>query len=183
MNNGSGKQGVNPASLPASAAAGGAEPRGHHPEHEHSSPRLRATGRWRRELETNAMTRPRPLDQNARMTAAPSTLAAFPIDPRITTVVSGIVATIPEAQVRLFGSRARGTSRPDSDVDLLITVPDRWLASHDRMHVLGDLWRRFSSHQLPLDLLLYSESEVTERQQYRSAVTTRAYDEGILLHG
>jgi hypothetical protein len=51
------------------------------------------------------------------------------------------------------------------------------------MHVLGDLWRRFSSHQLPLDLLLYSESEVRERQQYRSAVTTQAYREGILLHG
>jgi hypothetical protein len=37
---------------------------------------------------------------------------------------------IPEAQVRLFGSRARGTSRPDSDVDLLITLPDHWLTSH-----------------------------------------------------
>jgi hypothetical protein len=49
--------------------------------------------------------------------------------------------------------------------------------------VLGDLWRRFSCHQLPLDLLLYSESEVIERQQFRSAVTTQAYQEGILLHG
>ncbi|WP_216910907.1 nucleotidyltransferase domain-containing protein [Synechococcus sp. CCY 0621] len=30
---------------------------------------------------------------------------------------------IPGAQVRLFGSRARGTSGPDSDIDLLITAP------------------------------------------------------------
>jgi hypothetical protein len=30
-------------------------------------------------------------------------------------------------------------------------------------------------------LLLYSESEVSERQQVRSAVTTQAYQEGILL--
>jgi predicted nucleotidyltransferase len=117
------------------------------------------------------------------MTAVPSTRAAFSIDPRISAVASGIAATIPESQVRLFGSRARGTPRPDSDVDLLITVPDPWLADHDRVQVLGDLWRRFSSHQLPLDLLLYSESEVRERQQYRSAVTTQAYREGILLHG
>jgi len=117
------------------------------------------------------------------MTAIPATLAPIPIDPRISAVATGIAATIPEAQVRLFGSRARGTPRPDSDVDLLITVPDPWLAGHNRVHVLGDLWRRFSSHQLPLDLLLYSESEVRERQQYRSAVTTQAYQEGILLHG
>jgi len=63
----------------------------------------------------------------------------------------------------------------------LITVPDLWLAGHDRVRVLGDLSRRFSSHQLPLDLLLYSESEVLERKQFRSGVTTQAYQEGILL--
>jgi predicted nucleotidyltransferase len=117
------------------------------------------------------------------MATPPSASIASPIDPRISTVAAGIAAAIPEAQVRLFGSRARGTARPDSDVDLLITVPDPWLTSHDRVRVLGDLWRRFSSHRLPLDLLLYSESEVIERQQYRSAVTTRAYQEGILLYG
>lgn len=117
------------------------------------------------------------------MATPPSASIAIPIDPRISTVAAGIAEAIPGAQVRLFGSRARGTARPDSDVDLLITVPDPWLTSHDRVRVLGDLWRRFSSHRLPLDLLLYSESEVIERQQYRSAVTTRAYQDGILLHG
>ncbi len=106
-----------------------------------------------------------------------------PLDPRISRIASGIGATIPDSQVRLFGSRARGTAKPDSDVDLLITVPDQWLAFHDRVRVLGELWRRFSSHQLPLDLLLYSETEVSQRKQYRSAVTTQAYQEGILLHG
>ena len=96
-----------------------------------------------------------------------------------------MAAAIPEAQARLFGSRARGTARSDSDMDLLITVPDHWLAGCDRVRVrvLGALWREYSSHRLPLDLLLYSESEVSQRQQYRSAVTTQAYQEGILLHG
>ncbi len=123
------------------------------------------------------------LGQNAFMTAAPSTTTSTPIDPRISAIASGIAAAIPQAQVRLFGSRARGTSRPDSDVDLLITVPDQWLAGHDRVRVLGDLWRQYSSHRLPLDLLLYTETEVSQRQQYRSAVTSLAYQEGILLNG
>ena len=117
------------------------------------------------------------------MTAVLTTTASIPIDPRISAIASGIAAAIPEAQIRLFGSRAKGTSRPDSDVDLLITVPDQWLADHDRVRVLGDLWRQFSSHRLPLDLLLYSETEVSQRQQYRTAVTTLAYQEGILLNG
>ena len=97
------------------------------------------------------------------------------LDPRISRIATGIGAAIPEAQVRLFGSRARGTARADSDVDLLITVPDHWLIGHDRVRVLGELWRRFSSHQLPLDLLLYSESEVSERRKYRSAEIGRAH--------
>lgn len=121
--------------------------------------------------------------QNSVMATPLSSSIAIPIDPRISAVAAGIAAAIPESQVRLFGSRARGTARPDSDVDLLITVPDPWLVDHDRMRVLGDLWRRHSTFRLPLDLLLYSESEVIERRQYRSAVTTRAYEEGILLHG
>ena len=127
------------------------------------------------------------LGQNASMTAAPSTnnstTTSTPIDPRISAIASGIAAAIPKAQVRLFGSRARGTSLPDSEVDLLITVPDQWLAGHDRVRVLGDLWRQYSSHRLPLDLLLYTETEVSQRKQYRSAVTSLAYQEGILLNG
>ena len=129
------------------------------------------------------MTPPVLSDQNGPMTAAFSTPEASSIDPRIAAVACGIAAAIPEAQVRLFGSRAKGTARLDSDVDLLITVPDPWLKTHDRVRVLGALWRQYSSHQLPLDLLLYSQSEVSQRQQYRGAVTTRAYEEGILLHG
>jgi len=117
------------------------------------------------------------------MIESASTTTASPIDPRISTVAAGIAAAIPEAQVRLLGSQAKGTARPDSDVDLLITVPDPWLTTHDRLHVLGALWRQYSCHRLPLDLLLYSESEVSQRKQYRGAVTTRAYEEGILLHG
>ncbi|MCX5937201.1 MAG: hypothetical protein NTW02_03100 [Cyanobium sp. LacPavin_0920_WC12_MAG_62_9] len=58
-----------------------------------------------------------------------------------------------------------GAGQVDSDVDLLITVPDARLERHDRVRVLGDLWPRCSS----------------QRQQYRSAVTTRAYEEGILM--
>jgi predicted nucleotidyltransferase len=100
---------------------------------------------------------------NDPMTSAPSSTSAIPIDPRIRVIAAAIAAAIPGAQIRLFGSRARGTFRPDSDVDLLITVPDEWLAGQDRLRVLGDLWRQYSSHRLPLDLLLYSECTAKAR--------------------
>jgi hypothetical protein len=53
----------------------------------------------------------------------------------------------------------------------------------DILGMLGDLWRQYFSHRLPLDLLFYTESEVSQRRQYRSAVTSLAYQEGILLNG
>lgn len=108
---------------------------------------------------------------------------ATPLDPRIPRIAAEIRRQIPDCEVRLFGSHARGTARADSDADLLITVPDAWLADHDRLQVLGGLWRALASHHLPLDLLLYSRSEVRERAHCRSAVTTQAYQEGILLNG
>jgi hypothetical protein len=51
-------------------------------------------------------------------------------------------------------------------VDLLITVPNQWLAGHDLVRLLGSIWRQYSSHRLHLDLLLYTESELSQCQQY-----------------
>jgi hypothetical protein len=62
-------------------------------------------------------------------------------------------------------------------------MPDFWLAGRDRVRVLAALGRQSSTRRLPLDLLLYPKTEVSEWQQYSSAVTSQSYQEGILLHG
>lgn len=90
---------------------------------------------------------------------------------------------IPGAEVRLFGSHARGEARSDSDVDLLITASDSWLSQHNRFDTLGRLWRRLSHHRIPVDLLLYSQSQVAEKRHWLSHVIARAYEEGRVLHG
>ncbi|MEB3327075.1 MAG: nucleotidyltransferase domain-containing protein [Synechococcus sp.] len=90
---------------------------------------------------------------------------------------------IPGAEVRLFGSRARGQFRPDSDIDLLITVSDHWLAHHDRWAVIDRLRWRLSQPSCPVDLLLFSQSQVEQRRQLRSNVVHQAYAEGLRLDG
>lgn len=94
-----------------------------------------------------------------------------------------ILQEIPGAEVRLFGSHARGEARPDSDIDLLITANDGWLAQHNRFETLGRLWRKLAHHRIPVDLLLYSQSQVDERRNWISHVIARAYREGRVLHG
>jgi predicted nucleotidyltransferase len=96
-------------------------------------------------------------------------------------MAAAIRAEIPGAEVRLFGSRARGEARPDSDVDLLITAPDAWLAQQDRFALLGRLWRSLAHHRIPVDLLLYSRSQAEERSGWRDHVIARACREGRLL--
>lgn len=90
---------------------------------------------------------------------------------------------IPEAEVRLFGSHARGDARLDSDIDLLITVPDDWLAKHDRFEVLDRLRWRLSQPRRPVDLLLFSRSQVEQRKQLHSSVVYQAYAKGLRLDG
>jgi len=90
---------------------------------------------------------------------------------------------IPGAEVLLFGSHARGEAGPESDLDLLITANDGWLAQHSRFETLGRLWRKLAHHRIPIDLLLYSRSQVEERRHWLSHVIARAYREGRVLHG
>lgn len=41
-------------------------------------------------------------------------------------ILRRVLAVWPDVvEVRLFGSRAAGTARPDSDADLIVVVPDR----------------------------------------------------------
>ena len=98
------------------------------------------------------------------------------------TIAAEIQAAIPGAEVRLFGSRARGTERPDSDLDLLVSVPDEWLATHSRFEETGDLGWKLAHHWIPIDLLLYSHQEVQDRFQHRQHVVVEAYRHGRELH-
>jgi len=98
-------------------------------------------------------------------------------------IVAAIRQEIPGAEVRLFGSRARGEARTDSDVDLLITVSDQWLATHDRWSVLDRLRWTICEPSRPVDLLLFSQSQVEQRRKLRSNVVYQAYQEGLRLDG
>ena len=89
-----------------------------------------------------------------------------------------IRAEIPGAEVRLFGSHARGDARADSDIDLLITASDSWLLQHNRFDTLGKLWRRLAHHRIPIDLLLYSQSQVGPAEKVNLGAASTKVDLG-----
>ncbi len=81
-------------------------------------------------------------------------------------------------QIILFGSRARGEARPDSDLDLLI-IEESDLPSYRRSpryyHALAGV---FPSK----DIVVYTPSEVAEWSSVPNAFVTTAVREGRILY-
>lgn len=93
-------------------------------------------------------------------------------------MVRRLVEAIDPDCIILFGSRARGDARPDSDVDLLV-IKDSNEPPHRRVlppyRALGDILA-------PTDVLWRTPGEVEDWARVGSFVTTRAMREGRLLY-
>lgn len=61
-------------------------------------------------------------------------------DPLVARVVRRVVEEVRPLRVILFGSRAAGTARPDSDIDLLVVVPDGTPRRPTAQHLYRHIW-------------------------------------------
>jgi len=100
--------------------------------------------------------------------------------PLIGEIVRRVVAAASPKKIVLFGSRARGDHRPDSDIDLLI-IQDSPLPRHRRsLPVYAAL------SELPLEvdteILVYTPQEVSEWSGASAAFVTTALREGKVLY-
>lgn len=80
----------------------------------------------------------------------------------------------PGARVVLFGSHARETATPRSDIDLLVIEPEvenTALESVRLMRALRDL-------RLPVEVVVVSEREAVEWQDVRGSLVHAALSEG-----
>jgi len=81
-------------------------------------------------------------------------------NPELAAVVKIIVEALDPEQIILFGSRARGDARPNSDLDFLIVQSEPFSAQKTRTAALAALWRKLALFPMSKDLLLYSRDEV-----------------------
>lgn len=97
-------------------------------------------------------------------------------------IASIIVRTIDPEQVILFGSAARGSAGPNSDLDILVVDSRPFNRKRTRMSVYVRLLNAVFSFPVPIDILVFSRDKVLEWQDSRNHVIGRALREGRVLY-
>lgn len=88
-----------------------------------------------------------------------------------------LAAEVPDARVVLFGSHARGSATPRSDIDVLVIEPEvenTALESVRLMRAVRDL-------RLPVEIVVVSEREAAEWRDVRGSLVHAALSEGRVL--
>lgn len=93
-------------------------------------------------------------------------------------IVRRLVEAVDPDRIIMFGSRARGDARPDSDLDLLI-VKDSAEPRHRRAI---PAYLSLRGLAIPTDIIWRTSAEIAEWSQVPNHVTTRAMREGKVLY-
>ena len=97
-------------------------------------------------------------------------------------MVQAIVAEVNPEQVILFGSRARGDAREDSDVDLVVVEAEPFGKTRSRRLEAARVYEAVADFDALTDILLYSRDEVDHWRDSVNHVLARALREGTVLY-
>ena len=97
-------------------------------------------------------------------------------------MVRAIVDEVDPEQVILFGSRARGDQRVNSDIDLIVLEAEPFGPQRSRHKELVRLYRAVAGCRVPADVLVYSYEDVEYWRDSINHVLARALREGKVLY-
>ncbi|MEN3045181.1 MAG: nucleotidyltransferase domain-containing protein [Candidatus Hydrothermales bacterium] len=80
----------------------------------------------------------------------------------------------------LFGSRAKGKHRKESDWDLLIII-NQELSREKKLEISHLIRRGLAERFIPCDVLIKSEKEVEKRKEVIGSIIKTAIKEGVVL--
>jgi len=99
-------------------------------------------------------------------------------DDLISDIVRRIVETTQPDKIILFGSRARGDSRPNSDFDVLVIKE----SSEPRYRRSVPLYVALADVPAEVEVMVYTPEEIDEWRQVSQAFVTTAVREGTTIY-
>ena len=96
----------------------------------------------------------------------------------VQTMVDRIVERFHPVRVILFGSRARGTHMPDSDVDLLVVMAE----GADKRRTAVEIRRSLSDLPVCKDIIVTTPDEIARRGDLPGSVLRPALREGQIVY-
>ena len=97
-------------------------------------------------------------------------------------MVQAIVNEVDPEQVILFGSRARGDERENSDIDLIVLEAEPFGPERSRHKELVRLYHALAKFHVPADVLVFSHEDVDYWRNSLNHVLARALREGKVLY-
>src|SRR5690349_17271662 len=99
-------------------------------------------------------------------------------EPPIEQITRTIVNAFAPRRIVMFGSRARGTARPDSDLDLMVEMEtDR--SPPRRAMAIDEL---FGIRRWAMDVLVFTPDEVRQQRRFRNSLLNVIEREGKTLY-
>ena len=95
-----------------------------------------------------------------------------------TLLVERIVGAAHPLRIVLFGSWARDTAGPVSDIDVLVVAPE---GSH-RLHTAQAIYRALLGSKLPVDVVVATPSDLERYGDAPGTVYRQALREGVELY-
>lgn len=93
-----------------------------------------------------------------------------------------IVAEANPEEIILFGSCAKGSEHPGSDVDFLIVMPEAEETRRCRRRLTGRLYRCLAPYPVSKDILVYTHGEVERWRNVPGHIVATGLSEGRRLY-
>ena len=97
------------------------------------------------------------------------------------TIKSTVRSFLPDAKVLLFGSRARGDFNTNSDFDVLVITSKTFPTKEKKNWRIKIKQTLVESLNVPIDILINSEKEVSIKRELPGHTINWAMKEGVLL--
>jgi uncharacterized protein len=101
-------------------------------------------------------------------------------DENLEIIKEKILEIVPEAKIILFGSRAEGTNREDSDYDLMVNLYKSSDISEKRK-IAAQIRKKLATLMIDADIVVRDTNEIKKYSNISGGVTYNAINTGIYL--